>query len=61
MVKLLGKAAMQGVSNAAANGSRDAIVVNACCPSLYKTDLGRDGNRDEGFHDGYAGCVRQYC
>ena len=43
MVKLLGMAAMKGVSNAAANGSSGgAIVVNACCPSLCKTDLGRD-------------------
>ena len=43
MVKLLGIAAMQGVSKAAAKGpGGDAIVVNACCPSLCKTDLGRD-------------------
>ena len=43
MVKLLGMAAMHGVANAAAKGPNgDSIVVNACCPSLCKTDLGRD-------------------
>lgn len=43
MVKLLGMAAMQGVARAAAKGpGGEAIVVNACCPSLCKTDLGRD-------------------
>ncbi|KAL8917576.1 MAG: hypothetical protein Q9208_007859 [Pyrenodesmia sp. 3 TL-2023] len=42
MVKLLGMAAMRGVARAAAKGPHgDAIVVNACCPSLCKTDLGR--------------------
>lgn len=43
MVKLLGMAAMRGVADAAAKGpSGDSIVVNACCPSLCKTDLGRE-------------------
>lgn len=43
MVKLLSLVAMRGVANAAAEGpGGDAIVVNACCPSLCKTDLGRD-------------------
>ncbi|KAL8727213.1 MAG: hypothetical protein Q9166_006177 [cf. Caloplaca sp. 2 TL-2023] len=43
MVKLLGMAAMRGVAHAAAKGPHgDTIVVNACCPSLCKTDLGRE-------------------
>ena len=43
MVKLLGIAAMRGVADAAAKGSNgDSIVVNACCPSLCKTELGRE-------------------
>ena len=43
MVKLLGMAVMRGVADAAAKGpGGDSIVVNACCPSLCKTDLGRD-------------------
>ena len=43
MVKLLGMAAMHGVADAAAKGSNgDSIVVNSCCPSLCKTDLGRE-------------------
>ncbi|KAL8974906.1 MAG: hypothetical protein Q9197_000875 [Variospora fuerteventurae] len=43
MVKLLGMAAMRGVAQAAAKGPHgDSIIVNACCPSLCKTDLGRD-------------------
>ena len=43
MVKLLGMAAMRGVANATARGpGGNAIIVNACCPSLCKTDLGRD-------------------
>lgn len=43
MVKLLGMAAMRGVADAVAKGpDADSIVVNACCPSLCKTDLGRD-------------------
>lgn len=43
MVKLLGMAAMRGVAQAAAKGpGGNDIVVNACCPSLCKTDLGRD-------------------
>ena len=46
MIKLLGMAAMKGVAKAAANGPHgNAIVVNACCPSLCKTDLGRDWGR----------------
>ena len=43
IVKLLGMAAMQGIANAAAKGPGGAsIVVNACCPSFCKTDLGRE-------------------
>ena len=43
IVKLLGMAAMCGIADAAAKGpSGDSIVVNACCPSLCKTDLGRE-------------------
>ncbi|KAI4190693.1 MAG: hypothetical protein L6R41_000629 [Letrouitia leprolyta] len=43
MVKLLGMAAMRGVADAAMRGPNgENIVVNACCPSLCKTDLGRD-------------------
>ena len=43
IVKLLGMAAMLGVANAAAKGSGgDLIVVNACCPCLCKTDIGRE-------------------
>ena len=43
MVKLLGMAAMHGVADAAAKGFLgDSIVVNSCCPSLCKTDLGRE-------------------
>ncbi|KAL8840023.1 MAG: hypothetical protein Q9170_001507 [Blastenia crenularia] len=43
MVKLLGMAAMRGVADAAVRGPNgDTIVINACCPSLCKTDLGRD-------------------
>ena len=43
MVKLLGMAVMQGVADAVAKGSNgDSIVVNSCCPSLCKTDLGRE-------------------
>ena len=43
MVKLLGMAAMHGVADAAAKGfNGDSIVVNSCCPSLCKTDLGRE-------------------
>ena len=43
MTKLLGMAAMHGVADAAAKGSNgDSIVVNSYCPSLCKTDLGRE-------------------
>ena len=43
MVKLLGMAIMSGIARAVAEGpGSDHIVVNACCPSLCKTDLGRD-------------------
>ena len=43
MVKLLGMAIMHGVANAVAKGlCGDKVIVNTCCPSLCKTDLGRD-------------------
>ncbi|KAL8704427.1 MAG: hypothetical protein Q9201_002418 [Fulgogasparrea decipioides] len=43
MVKLLGMAAMRGVAKAAVKGPNgDAIVIYSCCPSLCKTDLGRE-------------------
>ena len=43
MGKLLGIATIQGVVDAVAKGPQgDSIVVNACYPSLCKTDLGRD-------------------
>ena len=43
IVKLLGMAAMQGIARAAAKGPGGAsIVVNACCPSLCKTDIPRE-------------------
>ena len=43
IVKLLGIVAVQGIAKAAAKGPDGAsIVVNSCCPSLCKTDLGRE-------------------
>ncbi|KAL7928319.1 hypothetical protein V8C35DRAFT_244845 [Trichoderma chlorosporum] len=43
MVKLLGMAAMALVARATANSS-PGIIVNAVCPGLCKTDLGRNFN-----------------
>ena len=43
MTKLLGMAAMHGVADIATKGPNgDSIIVNPCCPSMCKTDLGRE-------------------
>ncbi|RFU80554.1 short-chain dehydrogenase reductase sdr [Trichoderma arundinaceum] len=44
MVKLLGMSVMDAVARATASAPASGIIVNAVCPGLCKTDLGRNFN-----------------